>query len=161
MNTCRPDSSALHSYTARIDWTGNTGRGTSGYRDYLRSWDITTPGKSIVHCSNDPLIGGDPSLHNPEDLLLASVSACHMLWYLHLASRDGMVVTACTYQPEGIGEVTADGAGRFVSITLQPVITLSPGSNATLADAVHEQIHEFCFIARSLNFPVDVHATYR
>lgn len=156
-NTATP---SRHDYTTRVVWTGNTGQGTLDYHGYQRSWDITTPGKPVVHCSNDPLLGGDACLHNPEDMLIASVSACHMLWYLHLASTAGVVVLGYVDDPVGTGELSPNGAGRFVSATLQPTITLAPGIDKSRADAVHGQIHQYCFIARSLNFPVTIKASY-
>ncbi|ASJ71161.1 OsmC family protein [Granulosicoccus antarcticus] len=149
-----------HDYTAQVSWTGNTGQGTRSYRAYERTWDITTPGKPIVHGSNDPLLGGDAGLHNPEDLLLASVSSCHMLWYLHLASTAGVVVLNYTDNPIGVGEVFSNGAGKFLSVTLHPDITLAQGTDQSRADAIHGQIHQYCFIARSLNFPVSIKASY-
>lgn len=156
-NTATP---SRHAYTTRVAWTGNTGNGTLDYRGYLRTWDMTAPGKPVVHCSNDPLLGGDANLHNPEDLLVASVSSCHMLWYLHLASTAGVVVLEYVDNPVGVGELSANGAGKFVSVTLQPRITLAPGMDQARADAVHGQIHRYCFIARSLNFPVTIKASY-
>ncbi|MFK8075113.1 MAG: OsmC family protein [Granulosicoccus sp.] len=150
-----------HEYTSTVTWTGNTGAGTSAYRAYERTWDIQTPGKPVVHCSNDPLLGGDPCLPNPEDLLLSAVSACHMLWYLHLASNAGIIVQAYTDSPIGTGEVASSGAGRFISVTLRPTITLSESSDVGIADALHADIHQYCFIARSLNFPVKFDATYK
>lgn len=155
------DSTAtLHDYTAQITWTGNTGKGTQSYRSYERTWDITTPGKPVVHCSNDPLLGGNPELANPEDLLLSAVSACHMLWYLHLASVAKVVVLGYRDNPLGKGEVEPSGAGRFTGVTLRPEIVLAAGTDPEVADAVHAQIHAYCFIARSLNFPVTYEATY-
>ena len=152
---------AQHGYTARIAWTGNRGEGTRTYRGYDRAWDISTPGKPLVHCSNDPLLGGDPARPNPEDLLLASLSACHMLWYLHLASVAEIVVSGYTDDPLGVGECASDGTGRFVRALLRPKITLAAGSDAAVADTIHGRIHDHCFIARSINFPVEVQATYR
>ncbi|SEQ23920.1 OsmC family protein [Thalassovita taeanensis] len=149
-----------HGYTARVRWTGNRGQGTTGYRAYDRTWDVATPGKPVIHCSNDPLLGGDPGLHNPEDMLLAALSACHMLWYLHYASVAGVVVLAYEDDPRGEGEVAPSGAGRFVSATLRPRITLAPGSDVAAAEAIHERIHEVCFIARSVAFPVGYVAEY-
>ncbi len=160
MPTHKTSSGQQHDYTARVEWTGNTGQGTASYRAYQRSWDISTPGKPVVHCSNDPLLGGDPGLHNPEDLLLATVSACHMLWYLHLASSRGIVVQGYSDNPVGLGETSPDGAGRFLSATLHPLIQVSSGTDVQQADAVHGLIHQYCFIARSLNFPVQVDARY-
>lgn len=143
-----------HDYTARIAWTGNRGEGTAGYRAYDRTWQVETPGKPVIACSNDPLLGGDPARPNPEDLLLASLSACHMLWYLHYASDAGIVVHGYQDNPLGVGEAGPGGAGRFLSATLRPVIEVARGTDLVKADALHHQIHKVCFIARSVNFPV-------
>lgn len=151
---------AEHDYTARIAWTGNRGEGTRSYCGYDRSWDIATPGKPVIACSNDPLLGGDPGLPNPEDLLLASLSACHMLWYLHLASVAGIVVSAYADDPLGVGESAPDGTGRFLRAVLRPTIAVAAGTDLAAADAIHGRIHAHCFIARSVNFPVEVTATY-
>ncbi len=149
-----------HDFASRIEWTGNRGAGTGSYRGYDRTWSITTPGKPRVDCSNDPRLGGDPSLHNPEDLLIASLSACHMLWYLHLASEAGIVVEDYQDAPLGRGESEPDGAGRFVAATLRPRITLRRGSDLARADAIHDEIGKVCFVARSVAFPVRYEATY-
>lgn len=151
---------AEHDYSARVEWTGNRGEGTRTYRGYDRTWDIATPGKPVIHCSNDPLLGGDPGLPNPEDLLLASLSACHMLWYLHLASVAGIVVHAYQDNPLGIGETSPNGAGRFLRATLKPHIVIGAGSDLAEAEAIHHRVHEFCFIARSVNFPIDYAPTF-
>lgn len=111
-----------HAYTSNITWTGK-GTGTSGYKAYARTWDIAVKGKEPIHCSNDPLLGGDPGKMNPEDLLLSSLSACHMLWYLHLASDAGITVMEYQDSPVATGEVLKGGAGRFISATLRPKIT--------------------------------------
>ncbi|WP_151717903.1 OsmC family protein [Gemmobacter serpentinus] len=144
-----------HDYTTRVIWTGNRGEGTANYRAYDRTWDIAVPGKPVVHCSNDPLLGGDPARMNPEDLLLSALSACHMLWYLHYASDAKIAVQGYEDAPVGRGEVGPGGAGRFVSATLRPKITLPQGSDLALAEEIHHRIHKVCFIARSVNFPVD------
>ena len=149
-----------HTYTSRIVWTGNTGQGTSSYRGYDRTWDVAVPGKAVIHCSNDPLLGGDPGKMNPEDLLLSALSACHMLWFLHYAAEAGVVVTAYTDTPLGIGEVGRGGAGRFTAATLRPRITVHPGTDVEGLAALHDRIHDVCFIARSVNFPVACDPTY-
>ncbi|MGR6331027.1 OsmC family protein [Sphingomonas sp. XXL09] len=133
-----------HEYTCRIGWTGNRGDGTRTYRGYDRTWDVVTPGKPTIHCSNDPLLGGDPTLPNPEDLLLASLSSCHMLWYLHLASTAKIVVHRYTDDPLGVGEVHADGLGTDIR----------------QAEAIHHEVHRYCFIARSVNSPVTYAPTF-
>jgi organic hydroperoxide reductase OsmC/OhrA len=143
-----------HAYTARISWTGDRGEGTRTYRGYDRTWDVDTPGKPVIPCSNDPLLGGDPAKPNPEDLLLSALAGCHMLWYLHLASKAGIVVRSYADTPEGIGENAPNGAGRFLRATLRPVIEVERGADLARAAAIHGEIHEYCFIARSVNFPV-------
>ncbi|WP_315763702.1 OsmC family protein [Sphingomonas sp. Y38-1Y] len=149
-----------HDFTAAIEWTGSRGYGTTGYRDYDRSWRVTTPGKPPVDCSNEPALGGDPALHNPEDLLLSALSACHMLWFLHRASEAGIVITGYRDAPLGIGESEPSGAGRFTAAVLRPEIALANPSQAERADALHAAIHEVCFIARSVAFPVTIEARY-
>ncbi len=149
-----------HAYTSHIRWTGNRGQGNRTYKGYDRTWDIAVPGKPTVHCSNDPLLGGDPTLMNPEDLLISALSACHMLWYLHLAFDAGIEVHGYADTPEGTGEVSPSGAGRFTSAVLRPTITVAAGTDTRAADAIHHRIHEVCFIARSVNFPVSYEATY-
>jgi organic hydroperoxide reductase OsmC/OhrA len=143
-----------HDYTATVAWTGNRGEGTAHYKAYDRTWQVETPGKPVIACSNDPLLGGDPSRPNPEDLLLSSLSACHMLWYLHYASDAGIVVHDYRDEPVGVGEAAPGGAGRFLSATLRPVIKVARGADLVKAEAIHHQIHKVCFIAQSVNFPV-------
>ncbi len=149
-----------HDFTAAIEWTGDRGEGTRDYRGYDRTWRIATPGKRAVECSNDPALGGDPAKHNPEDLLIASLAACHMLWYLHLASEAGLVVRGYEDAPLGIGETGARGEGRFVRAVLRPTIRLAAGADLTRADALHHEVHQRCFIARSVSFPVSYEARY-
>ncbi|MEM8636522.1 MAG: OsmC family protein [Pseudomonadota bacterium] len=154
------NSIATHEYTAQIVWTGNRGEGTRTYSGYDRTWNVETPGKPVIQCSNDPLLGGDPALPNPEDMLIASLSACHMLWFLHLASREKITVTDYVDDPVGIGESEPSGAGRFLRATLKPRIRLTSMDDAQRADALHGEIHKYCFIARSVAFPVSCEATY-
>ena len=144
-----------HTYKASVIWTGNRGGGTRGYRSYLREFDINCNGKPIIKGSADPNYMGDASRHNPEDLLLASLSSCHMLWYLHLCAVSNVVVTAYEDQAEGVMEVGPDGSGQFVSATLRPRVTISPDSNLLRAESLHEKASALCFVARSVNFPVE------
>ncbi|MCA2014357.1 OsmC family protein [Cereibacter sphaeroides] len=149
-----------HSYTSAIRWTGNTGEGTAHYRAYTRDWEVAVPGKPVIPCSNDPLLGGNKGLMNPEDMLLSALSGCHMLWYLHLASDAGIVVTAYEDAPEGTGELEPGGAARFVKAVLRPRITVKPGADMARAEAIHHEIHKVCFIARSVNFPVEIEPVF-
>jgi organic hydroperoxide reductase OsmC/OhrA len=143
-----------HEYPSRVVWTGNTGAGTSSYKSYERSWDMAIEGKETVHCSNDPFLGGEPSKYNPEDMLITALSSCHMLWYLHLCSQAKITVLAYEDNPVGIGASEPDGSGQFSEAILRPKITITADSDADKAVAIHDKIHNYCFIARSVNFPV-------
>lgn len=150
--------SISHTYASRIFWTGNRGDGTKAYTGYDRTWTVAVDGKPPIPCSNDPLLGGDPTLMNPEDLLISSLSGCHMLWYLHLAFKAGISVVSYEDTPEAVGENLPSGAGRFLSATLKPKITIEAGGSIERAQAIHGEIHEYCFIARSVNFPITYEA---
>jgi organic hydroperoxide reductase OsmC/OhrA len=149
-----------HTYVSRIEWTGNRGQGTQTYKGYDRTWDINTADKPVINCSNDPLFGGDSHKPNPEDLLISSLAACHMLWYLHLASKAGIVVHSYTDDPIGFGETAPNGAGRFLRATLRPRIEVGVGADIEKATALHHEVHHYCFIARSVNFPVAYEPTF-
>jgi organic hydroperoxide reductase OsmC/OhrA len=143
-----------HRYGITVEWTGNTGTGTSAYRAYERRHEIAAPGKPSIPGSADPAFRGDPARWNPEELLVASLSACHKLWYLHLCAVAGIVVTSYVDRAEGEMEETADGSGRFRRVVLKPAVMLAPGMDAALARALHAEAHAKCFIANSVNFPV-------
>jgi organic hydroperoxide reductase OsmC/OhrA len=144
-----------HRYAVAVTWTGNLGSGTSGYRDYARDYEIGAEAKPIILGSSDPAFRGDRSRWNPEELLVASLSACHKLWYLHLAAEAGIVVTAYVDRAEGVMETSSGGSGRFTSVVLRPIVTVAAGSDIGRARALHEAAHEKCFIANSVNFPVE------
>jgi organic hydroperoxide reductase OsmC/OhrA len=144
-----------HRYAVEVRWTGNTGSGTSGYRAYRRDHDILAEGKPPILGSSDPAFRGDPTRHNPEDLLVASLSACHMLWYLHLCAEAGIVVTEYADRAEGVMEEASDEGGRFRRVVLRPRVTLAPGADTEAAQRLHGVAHARCFIANSVNFPVE------
>jgi organic hydroperoxide reductase OsmC/OhrA len=143
-----------HTYQIEVNWTGNHGEGTSSYRAYSRAHEIVAAGKPILPGSSDPAFRGEASRYNPEELLVASLSGCHMLWYLHLCADAGIVVTDYVDQARGTMVETRDGAGAFAEVVLRPVVTVRSAAEAERASALHEQAHERCFIARSVNFPV-------
>lgn len=149
-----------HHYQVDIMWTGNIGQGTANYRAYERSHDISVPGKPTILGSSDPAFRGDKTRYNPEEMLVASIATCHMLWYLHLCTEAGIVVTSYVDHPVGIMSESADGSGRFQSVTLKPEITLASGDRA-VAEALHKKAHHFCFIANSVNFPILCESTLR
>ncbi len=143
-----------HSYKVELVWTGDLGTGTSAYRAYSRDHDMLAPGKPPIPGSSDPGFRGDPTRWNPEEMLVASLSACHQLWYLHLCSAAGVIVTA--YEDAAEGELVEqdDGAGQFERVTLRPRVTISAESDAEMAARLHHDAHDKCFVARSVNFPV-------
>ena len=143
-----------HRYTAHVKWTGNIGDGTSSYRSYSRDHVIIVDGKPEIPGSSDPNFRGDPSRYNPEDLLVASLSTCHMLWYLHLCAVNKSVVTAYEDHAEGAMSERSDGSGEFVRVVLKPRVTISSGDRARAVE-LHRDAHKFCFIANSVKFPVE------
>lgn len=143
-----------HSYNVTVEWTGNEGPGTIGYKAYKRDHKIRADGKADIEGSSDPSFRGDPSRWNPEELLVAALSACHKLWYLHLCAANGVVVLGYDDRAEGI-MVEAEGAGgRFVGVGLRPRVVIAPESSPEKAKALHAAAHRACFIANSVNFPV-------
>ena len=143
-----------HTYSVATRWTGNTGKGTSGYRDYERANIISVANKPDIPGSSDPSFRGDPTRYNPEELLVASLSTCHMLWYLHLCAEAGVVVVDYVDQPTGIMVETPDSGGHFSEVTLFPVVVVTDQSMIEKANELHRQAHKLCFIANSCNFPV-------
>jgi organic hydroperoxide reductase OsmC/OhrA len=143
-----------HTYRLQVVWSGNLGQGTSGYKVYERAHEITGAGKPVILGSSDPAFRGDSARYNPEEFLVGSLSACHMLSYLHLCAEAGVVVVGYQDHPVGVMVEIASGSGRFKAVTLKPVVRLAPGSDAAKASALHERAHAMCFIANSVNFPV-------
>ena len=149
-----------HKYQTTVEWTGNHGTGTSGYRAYGREHVIRSGNKPEIPGSSDPAFLGDPSRWNPEELLLASVSACHKLWYLHLCADARLVVTSYIDHAEGKMRLTEDGGGHFEEVTLRPTVTIRKGYDPELARSLHARAHHLCFIANSVNFEVRVEPTF-
>ena len=143
-----------HHYQLTVQWTGNKGSGTSSYQAYDRSHSIVKDGKLEIPASSDPAFRGDKTKHNPEELFLASISSCHMLWYLHLCSEAGIIVMDYKDHATGVMEETAEGGGKFSEITLNPKVVVAKGSMIAKANALHARANELCFIANSLNLKV-------
>ena len=145
----------IHLYKSKTTWVGNLGNGTADYKAYSRNHDIAIDGKDLLRCSSDPSFRGDKSRQNPEELLVAALSGCHMLWYLHLCAVNGVVVT--DYMDEAFGEMeeNPDGSGQFRKVVLNPHVTVTDKSMIEKANALHHDANRMCFIARSVNFPVE------
>ncbi|GAB4002483.1 OsmC family protein [Nocardioides ultimimeridianus] len=142
-----------HRYTLAVTWQGNRGSGTSGYRDYARDVLLRAEGKADLLASADPAFRGDAGRWNPEELLVAALSQCHLLSYLHSAVNHGIVVTAYDDEPVGTMEQVGQG-GRFTSVVLRPRVTVADASMVEAAQAIHREASENCFIAASVGFPV-------
>ena len=143
-----------HRYAARLTWVGNLGGGTATYQGYGRGWRLSIDGRPDILGSADPAFRGDPSRHNPEDLLVAALSSCHMLSYLALCARNGVVVVRYDDVAEGVMRTTPDGGGRFESVTLHPRVVVTDEDMVASARELLEKAHEQCFIASSVSFPV-------
>jgi organic hydroperoxide reductase OsmC/OhrA len=143
-----------HRYATTTTWTGNRGDGTASYRGYDRDHVTGADGRPSIPASSDPGFRGDPSRWNPELLLVASLSQCHMLWYLHLCSVSGVVVESYVDEADGEMIELESGAGRFTEVTLRPRVVVADQAMTEPALALHAQASEHCFIANSVNFPV-------
>lgn len=145
---------STHAYELSLRWTGNLGSGTGGYRAYSRDHEIHATGKLAIAGSADAPFRGDPQRWNSEELLVASLSQCHMLGYLHLAATAGVVVTAYTDTPTGIMSEDRNGGGQFDEVMLRPAVTVADATMCQRAQVLHDEAEARCFIARSVNFPV-------
>lgn len=152
-------SARQHTYRTELVWTGNLGTGTDSYRSYRRTHEVTAPGTPVIAGSSDPHFRGDADRWNPEQMLLASLSQCHLLSYLHVCAVNGVVVTGYTDRADGTMAETGDGGGHFTEAVLRPEVEVAAPDMAEKALALHERAHELCFIAGSVNFPVRHEAT--
>lgn len=145
----------LHTYNVQMTWTGNDGAGTKSYTSYRRDHTLSVDGKREIEGSSDPAFRGDRSRYNPEELLVGSLSSCHMLWYLHLCSANGIVVEEYVDNATGELQEHPDGSGEFVRVVLRPVVRISAG-DPDKAHELHVEAHHMCFVARSVKFPVEL-----
>ena len=143
-----------HHYQLKVTWTGNKGTGTDHYTHYERSHTIEIENKVPILASSDTPFLGDATKHNPEDFLLASLSTCHMLWYLHLCADAGVIVTSYSDNPTGVLLQNDDGGGNFTEVTLQPLVYVANENMIEKANALHVKANQKCFIANSVNFKV-------
>jgi organic hydroperoxide reductase OsmC/OhrA len=142
-------------FQTKLNWTGNKGSGTMDYRTYDRNFIVSIENKEDILGSSDAQFLGDPHKHSPEDMLVASVSSCHMLWYLHLASEQGIVVLEYSDKAVGTMAEHTDGSGKFTEIVLHPTVVISDEHLIDKANALHSEANKMCFIANSCNFPVN------
>ena len=142
-----------HHFAVAVEWTGNRGTGTSDYRAYGRENVVSAANKPDLAGSSARVFHGNVDRWNPEELLIAALSQCHLLSYLHVAVSAGLVVVAYEDDATGTMELNDDGGGRFTSVTLRPRVTIS-GGDPELARTLHARASELCFIANSVNFPV-------
>ena len=144
-----------HNYRTTLKWTGKKGDGTLNYRAFERSYMISIENKPEILGSSDPAFRGDKTKYNPEEFMVASLSSCHMLWYLHLCSEAGIIVTDYFDNATGLMVETPNGGGRFTKVTLYPVVTVKEASMIKKANELHKKANELCFIANSVNFKVE------
>lgn len=148
-----------HHYLVRSEWTGNRGAGTSGYRDYDRAVSLAIDGKQTLAASADKPFRGDATKWNPEDLLLAALSECHLLSYLHACVGAGVVVVSYADEATGVMVEDGRGGGAFREVTLHPRVVVAEASMVPAAETAHAQARDWCFIANSVNFPLRHEAT--
>lgn len=153
----------LHQYDLIVEWTGAGDAGTASYTSYDRDHVVRVDGKADLLGTSDAAFRGAPDRHTPEELLVAALAQCHMLWFLHLASTAGVVVTGYTDHAQGTMRVESGGAGQFTDVVLRPRVVVRNAVTASgeavddaLLSSLHTAAHEHCFIARSVSFPVHV-----
>lgn len=148
----------LHTYWADVVWTGAGDTGTSSYTAYSRDHEVHLGDKPPLPGSSDPAFRGDPSRYNPEELLVSALGQCHMLWFLHMASAEGVVVIGYTDRATGTMRVSGRGHGQFTEVTLRPRVRLATPDEVSDEQVreLHERAHQMCFISRSVNFPVHI-----
>jgi organic hydroperoxide reductase OsmC/OhrA len=145
---------ADHRFAASLTWTGNRGTGTSATRAFGREHVVSVAGKPDIHGSAARVFHGDVERWNPEEMLIAALAQCHLLSFLYVATRHGVVVTAYADEASGVLATSPDGSGRFREVVLHPSVTYAaqPDDEA----ALHAEAHRLCFIANSVNFPVTI-----
>src|ERR1022692_2934541 len=132
-----------HQYRVTTTWTGNLGTGTSDYRAYSRNHEIKILGKRApIPGSSDQAFRGDPARYTPEELLVASLSTCHMLWFLHLCADAG--ITVIEYEDAATGTMAEqpDGSGEFTSVVLRPRAVITDPASIAAATALHHRAHD-------------------
>ncbi|MGY5851465.1 OsmC family protein [Salegentibacter sp. F14] len=145
-----------HKYQIKVKWTGNEGNGTSNYKSYNRDHEISSVGKyEGINGSSDPAFLGDKTKYNPEDLFISSISACHMLWYLHLCSVNKISVTEYIDNATGRMEETENGSGKFTEIILNPSVKITNANLIDKANELHSEANKMCFIANSCNIKIE------
>ncbi|MBL0286511.1 MAG: OsmC family protein [Bacteroidetes bacterium] len=142
-------------YKLIMAWLGNEGTGTSGYKHYKRDFVVVGEGKPPISGSSDVHFLGDIEKYNPEEMLLMSVSSCHMLWFLHLCAVSDVVVSEYSDEPTGVLEIFADGGGKFSEITLRPIISIIGQPSIEQLNSLQEKANKLCFIANSLNIKIN------
>ncbi len=143
-----------HTYELSVAWTGNRGEGTSDIRGYDRAHTVSTDGPPDLLGSADPHFLGDPTRWNPEQLFVAAISQCHLLWYLGLCARNGVVVQEYVDSPVGTMATEPDGSGRFTEVVLHPVVVVGSPDQVAKAQSLHDDAHRMCFIAQSVSCTV-------
>ena len=126
-----------HSYDVTVTWTGNLGEGTAHYRGYSRDHTVATAGRPDLLGSSDPTFHGSRDRWNPEQLLLAALSECHLLSYLHVCLEEGVVVTGYVDEATGAMTTDRDGSGRFTEVVLRPRVTVAEPGMVEAAERAH------------------------
>ena len=141
-----------HLFKAELNWISK--KEESVLKFYNKTHQIKIEGKPILEVSAAKAFKGDPSLYNPEDLLLSSLVSCHMMSYLYVCSQNGIEVLEYSDNAEATLEVSPDGSGRFVEVKLYPKVKISNPDQIEFALELHKKANQLCFIANSCNFPV-------
>ena len=145
----------FHQFSAKLDWSLRPKPNDFNGKWYIKNHTISFDQKEQLNVSAARAFKGDPLLHNPEDLLLSSLTSCHMMSYLYCFSINNINVISYTDNSEAILEVNQDGSGQITKVTLNPKVVITKNSDSNLAKELHQKANELCFIASSCKFPVE------
>ena len=147
----------MSKHTATLRWSPDEGDHFSLGR-YTRVHEIAFDGGTTIMGSPSPTIVREPFSNpvgvDPEEMFVASIASCHMLWFLDFARRAKVEVLSYEDNAEGLLEKTADGRTWITKVTLRPKVEVS--GEAGDLDAIHHQAHEACFIANSVKTEITV-----
>jgi len=149
--------SQVHLFEADLRWTGQCHE-ADGKLKLERRFTLQFAGKPALEGSSPAVFNGDDSRHNPESLMVSSLTACHHLTYLAICERSGVRIVS--YEDRATGTLAIkDGKMRMVEVVLRPRVKIADAAQIERATSAHNKAHANCFISNSVNFEVKVQPT--
>ncbi len=146
--------SDTHTFETTLAWPADAAQKLPPDPAFSRNSVLAAPGKPVIVASSPAVFGGDTARYNPEEMLMLSLSQCHLLTYLAIAAKKRMGILKYEDRVVGTLGMGASGKMQMVDVLLRPRVTVAKGTNLTDAHALHETAHASCFMANSVNFTV-------